>query len=228
MLYLLLLTSMARTWLILTAVCAIRETKDLSGDRETTIQPIEIAGTYTSIDIHRTIDARFELLRDSKSNSDAEREGVRAELHGGRFPFDEKKKHAMEQRAIIEFVCDKDRTGLEGLEDDKEEDHGKDDKDNKGDKEDKGDNDKQEDGKAGRLRPREDGEEDEHDKKSLRFLSYKVEDTDKDKKVHTLRLEWRTKYACEDAPDDVASSHWGFFTWLIIMYVLPPHPCKAA
>ena len=35
----------------------------------------------------------------------------------------------------------------------------------------------------------------------------------------TLRLQWDTKYACEDARDkeNSGNGHWGFFTWLIIM-----------
>jgi hypothetical protein len=175
------------------------------------------------------IDPKFELLRDSKSHSDSEREGLRAELHGGRFPFDDS-KNGQEQQAIIEFVCDKDRTGLEGSEDgEKNTDDGKDDKDDggkKGDDKDDGgkkgdekdDDGKKKEDKEERLRRREDDKKD-GDKKSLRFLSYKVEDGKKDKKdtIKTLRLEWRTKHACEDAPDDTASSHWGFFTWTFIM-----------
>jgi hypothetical protein len=161
----------------------------------------------------RDIDAKFELLRNSKSNSDASREGVRAILNGGRHPFNDKKE-GIDQRAIIEFVCDKERTGLEGDEKDggEHEDEGADD-DKKDD--DKKDDDKKEE----KLRRREEGgkgkcEESDH---SLRFCGYEEETEDKDKKVETLRLEWRTKYACEDAPADERSSHWGFFGWFFIM-----------
>jgi hypothetical protein len=46
-----------------------------------------------------------------------------------------------------------------------------------------------------------------------------------------LRLDWRTKYACPTTVDDTPSKekdpdttkpttkHWGFLTWLIIMYL---------
>ena len=106
----------------------------------------------------------------------------------------------MDQMAIIEFVCDKERTGLEG---DEKDDRDKDEDDTEDEK----------------FRRRE--EEDETDSpkgKSLKFNSYKEEKLDK-KTVGVLRLEWRTKYACEDASGGLgeSSGRWGFFTWFIIM-----------
>jgi hypothetical protein len=145
----------------------------------------------------RSIDAKFELLRNSQSNSDLGREGIRAILHGGRFPFEDKKE-GRNQRAIIEFVCDKEKTGLEG-----------DEKDN-GDMEDDKDDDKKEkdgDKKEEKLRRREESSEGkcEESDSSLRFCGYRTEEDGKDK-VQTLRLEWRTKYACEDAPAATGAS----------------------
>lgn len=196
-----------------TRVCGLREIIDLNSENSSMITPIDIAGTYKT-QTGREIDAKFELLRNSKSNSDAGREGVRAELHGGRLPFDDK-KNGVNQRAIIEFVCDKERTGLEGDEKDNTE-HEDDPKD--GDKD--GDKDKDKDGgkKEEKLRRRDDGkgkcEDSDH---SLRFCGYEKEIPSQDTTVQTLRLEWRTKYACEDAPADDKSSHWGFFGWFFIM-----------
>ena len=49
----------------------------------------------------------------------------------------------------------------------------------------------------------------------IKFMSWEDEGDEK-----ALRLEWHTKYACEDAVDgnDKSSSgHWGFFTWFILM-----------
>ena len=74
------------------------------------------------------------------------------------------------------FICDRDKTGLEGQ--------------------------KRDDGT---------GKEDE---KSLKYIDYENE--------VSLKLEWRTKYACEQQQDGGGSdvdggSHWGFFTWCIIM-----------
>lgn len=184
----------------------------LDSEKNSTITPIDIAGTYKT-QTGREIDAKFELLRNSKSNSDAGREGVRAELHGGRFPFDDK-KNGVNQRAIVEFVCDKERTGLEG--DEKDDRTGEDDpKDGDKDKKEKDGDDKKEE----KLRRREDAgkgkcEDNDH---SLRFCGYQEEKPAKDTSVKTLRLEWRTKYACEDAPVDQGSAHWGFFGWFFIM-----------
>jgi hypothetical protein len=130
-------------------------------------------------------------------------------LNGGRFPFDDKKS-GIDQRAIIEFVCDKKRTGLEG-----------DEKDN-GDKEDDKDDDdkeKDDDKTEEKLRRREESSKGkcEDSDASLRFCGYEQEDGAKDNKVQTLRLEWRTEYACEDAPPADGGSHWGFFGWFFIM-----------
>ncbi|KAF1996364.1 hypothetical protein P154DRAFT_416157, partial [Amniculicola lignicola CBS 123094] len=213
-----------------TRICAIRETTSMDDDNNTvTINPIEIAGTYKSYN-NRAIDARFFPLSSSKSHSDVDREGIRAELHGGRFPFDDKKR-GTDQMAIIEFVCDSERTGLEGEEEDtgeKEPDSG-DDKNDGGKKDDdKKDDDKKEGDdkkKEGRssLSTRE-AKCEGSDKKSLRFCGYQLEDVGdkKDKQVKVLRLEWRTKWACKNAPRDAdnGSSHWGFFTWFIIILFL--------
>ncbi|KAF2124664.1 autophagy protein-like protein Atg27 [Dothidotthia symphoricarpi CBS 119687] len=196
-------------------VCAIRENVDLSMEGNSTFTPIDIAGTYKT-QTGRELEAKFERLRSSKSNSDAGREGVRVELHGGRLPFDDK-KNGLDQRAIVEFVCDKERTGLEG----DEKDDGEHESDPKDD--DKGGDDKKGDGKKEeKLRRREDGgkgkcEDNDH---SLRFCGYEEESIAKDKNVKTLRLEWRTQYACEDAPAEDAGSHWGFFGWFFIIVFL--------
>jgi hypothetical protein len=210
-------------------VCGIRENIDLSSDNNSTITPIDIAGTY-KMHTGRDIDAKFELLSESKSHSDSKREGLRATLNGGRFPFDDSKK-GVNQRAIVEFVCDKERSGLEHDEKDNspqedgdkkngdKKDDGKDDKDDKDDKEKNGD-DKKED--KLRRRDEENNNECEDNDHSLRFCGYKLETEKKEVKVQTLRLQWRTKYACEDAPPVDGGSHWGFFGWFFIMYVFPP------
>lgn len=49
----------------------------------------------------------------------------------------------------------------------------------------------------------------------LKLLSWEDEEN-----IKVLRLEWTTKYACEDSKDGgngSSSGHWGFFTWFIIM-----------
>jgi hypothetical protein len=133
---------------------------------------------------------------------------LRAILNGGRFPFDDK-KDGINQRAIIEFVCDKERTGLEGTEKD----------DGEHEDDDKKDGDKKDEKKEDTLRRREESAKGkcEDNDNSLRFCGYDFEEESKDKKVRTLRLEWRTQLACEDAPTADGGSHWGFFGWFFIM-----------
>jgi hypothetical protein len=76
-------------------------------------------------------------------------------------------------------------------------------------------------------------EEDTSKTPSLYFEDYDTTGKAED----VLTLIWRTKYACEDAKqekDAEKKSHWGFFTWFIIMYVsyrlgptVPPPAGKA-
>ncbi|KAF9734464.1 hypothetical protein PMIN02_004697 [Paraphaeosphaeria minitans] len=197
-------------------VCGVRVLHDIYEDENDTISAVDIAGTYTMQNGPNAIlDPTYGLLRDLKSNSDAPREGVRVELHGGRHPFDSKKE-GVKQRAIIDFVCDREREGDEGAEKDTnqhEEEPKKDEDEKKGE-----DGDKKEEKKLSRR----DGEkgECEDSKASLRFCGYEDEKTDNDDKVKSLRLEWRTKYACEDAPAPDGGKSWGFFTWFIIIFFL--------
>jgi len=67
------------------------------------------------------------------------------------------------------------------------------------------------------------GDADDHDEEdvskenSLTFVSYgPVEGREN---MEVLRLDWRTKYACEDFEDDADGKKggWGFFTWFILM-----------
>lgn len=54
---------------------------------------------------------------------------------------------------------------------------------------------------------------------SLQFVSYgQVEGKSN---MEVLRLNWKTKYACEAyaESDEAKKSGWGFFTWFILMYV---------
>lgn len=64
---------------------------------------IPIAGEYSATH-GRSMDPKFTRLRDSASSADADDEGVRVELHGGKFPNE---KSGTAQKAIIEFVCDR-------------------------------------------------------------------------------------------------------------------------
>ena len=66
--------------------------------------------------------------------------------------------------------------------------------------------------------------------KGLTYKSFKIErgtDKDPDDDYEVLRVEWTTKFACRNVSDGQTSSgtHWGFFTWFIIMYVFPVSSC---
>lgn len=128
---------------------------------------------------------------------------MRIIFNGGKFPPNDKEGKA--QKAIVEMVCDHNRTGLEGDEEDKRPTEDK-----------------------RRKRDESASEENGGDEKdtpsdpSLTLVSYKTEDN-----VGVLRLNWRTKYACERDTDNDNDNDgdlpkkggWGFFTWFLIMYV---------
>ncbi|KAL1962406.1 hypothetical protein VTN77DRAFT_9745 [Rasamsonia byssochlamydoides] len=150
-----------------------------------------------------------EVTRLKKQDPDAE--GLLVKLAGGEYREDPKSKKK-DAAAVIEFKCDPDRSGLEGLEDvaDSEEKRRRrrdEDGEDGGDKKDGGDE-------------KDDGDE-KNDNRSLQFKSFKLVDD-----TYILRLDWRTRYACENYVRDNPKSggHWGFFTWLIIIVFL----CAAA
>lgn len=186
-----------------TRICGIESDYNPIEDKEIIRSVIPIAGEFSTTH-GRPLDPVFERLKGSKSHGDSKREGLRATLNGGRFPFDE--RSGKQQRAIIEFICDKDVTGNEGF--DKDED------------------------KVKRVAKKEKGDDDEDDEphklpdpdkgQSLQFVSYKDEG-EEDEETGTLRLSWKTKYACEGAADEPkepkkgSKGSWGFFTWFLIM-----------
>lgn len=134
------------------------------------------------------MNAKWELLKKSKSNEDSTKEGLLLEINGGFKKVDGKPRA---QKAFIEFLCDKSRTGLEHLpnpEDPYEEVKDK--------------------------RAEGDAEEDDG-QPSLEFVRYDTDAPD----VDVLRLRWRTQHACENAIPP--TEHWGLFTWFLIMYVPP-------
>jgi len=145
---------------------------------------------------------------------DAERQGLLVKLSGGEYLEDHEKKKK-DTAALIEFQCDPDKSGLEGLEDSETSDAAANRRrsqleatsdDNTGDDKD-GDN-------------HDDGS---NPSRSLQFKSFKLVDD-----TYILRLDWKTRYACDDylknRKDSSPSGHWGFFTWLIIILFL----CTAA
>lgn len=114
---------------------------------------------------------------------DENMQGVRVELGGGEYTGDHNDEKAKDASAQIDFQCDPDRSGLEGLNT----------RDDPKERRDEGDS----------TRGR-----------SLEFKSFDLTDDDK----YLLKLEWKTRYACDDYQRGKnGSSGWGFFTWLIII-----------
>jgi len=203
----------------------ITRKKDVETDEQcpagTQICGIEriLNGFHRSIPIAEgRVDADFVRLRSSDSNAEVDKEGLRAVLTGTTYK-------GRKQKAIIEFLCDPDRVGDEGAkakepsDDEEKRRRRREEKEgtsgDEGEDDDKGDGDDKDDG--GEKKPQGDA--------SLRFIRYDTpEGSDKDKDTYdTLRLEWRTKYACEGigkGGDGEKGSHWGFFTWFIIILFL--------
>ncbi|KAL9087368.1 MAG: hypothetical protein Q9165_006665 [Trypethelium subeluteriae] len=211
---------------MLSTVCGIEYAYNSAKGTESIEEVIPIAGDFT-LAHGLPLDPKYKRLKTSESHSDADKEGVRITLHGGRYPNN---RTGTRQKLILEMLCDRNRTGLEGdlgdgrvplqdnsrtlaareySEDDDNEGQGPDDG---GDDEDDGDG----------------GDEEDQDKdRSLRYINYGSEGDGKDE-VGVLRLEWRTKWACEGMADqndggtdddggEDKNSHWGFFTWFIIV-----------
>lgn len=131
--------------------------------------------------------------------TDSDKEGLQIELNGGSYG-------GKKQKAVILFTCDKERTGNEGT--------------------------KITDDSTKKLRSRDDKDDDKKksgdevdNPNSLTFVSYGT--VEGKEATDVLRLNWRTKYACEDFEGDdddddkgaAKKSSWGFFTWLILLLV---------
>lgn len=191
-----------------TRICA-KEYDYPQGSQGFVKRVIGIAGEYTGSD-GRGLNPKYTRLKGSAANSD-DKEGVIVELHGGKYP---NQKSGTAQKAIIEFLCDKDVTGNEGF--------GKDAVKVTSTLEATATSVAQ----YGSMQRREDDDDepslpDLDEYKNLKFLSYKREGD-----IDVLRLRWKTKFACEgardnpDPEDEDKSSGWGFFTWFIIVVFL--------
>jgi len=180
-------------------VCAI-ERFIKAPDIDTIQDAFSIAGDLADYG-GKSLDPKWQLLKESTSHEDSKKDGILLEVFGG---WNDVKVEGKEinkpQKAIVEFLCDKTRNGDENLynPEDKYESEA--------------------------VKRAEDGEkkEGEEDKTpSLEYVDYnQAGETD------VLRLRWRTKFACEDAKgekDAEKGASWGFFTWFILMYVFPSH-----
>ncbi len=118
---------------------------------------------------------------------DPETEGVRIKLAGGEFRGDDDEGKKKGAAAVIDFTCDPDRSGLEGLVT----------------KEDSADADE-------KKRRRQE----ESKKHSLQFKSFELED---DTYVLKLDWRTRYACDDYQRGKQNNSNSWGFFTWMIIM-----------
>ena len=169
--------------LTLSVVCAIQYRLDEDGEpEEKPFGVIPIAGQYPTTNGGK-LDVQYTRLKTSSSHSDSQQEGLRMEMHGGKY---EKRK----QKAVIELLCSKNGDGATERRD-----------------EDEGSGDEKttlkesvDDGQGGRIK----------------LISY--EDVEG---VDVLRLQWNTKYACEniESENPKESGGWGFFSWFFFMYV---------
>lgn len=189
-------------YVYVSAVCAIRRLINTFENSTSFEDAIPIAGKFT---LHggTELDPEITRLKTSSSASDREKEGFRLALQGPKYPD----KNGQKQKAVIEFLCsdkaEEKKAMKRGLTARKDED------DEDGEEDHSASGEIADDGHGG----------------TVKYIDYSMVGESK-----VLSLEWRTKYACEDAAkkggDDKASSsgHWGVFTWFIIMSVLPFPP----
>ncbi|KAG6034017.1 hypothetical protein E4U41_006712, partial [Claviceps citrina] len=201
-----------------TRVCAIQRL--IQGDTDVVETVTAISGALEKVG-----GSQFEYeatrLNGSDSNSDAHKEGLRLVLKGGKHPLDAPVKERRDQKAIVEFLCDA-KEGTEGEWEDSEDKYSQEKLRRRDDKRD--------DGKKGDDDNGQDKSFPEHQlKKEDAALIWESYGPEKDADV--LRLTWHTKYACEkrdgngddkNKGDDGgdASTHWGFFTWFVVLVFL--------
>ena len=161
---------------------------DPDDEKESTVESvIPIAGG--ALGSGKSTEPKYKRLKADGGDE----EGLQMELHGEKYG-------QKNQMAIIEFQCAPELSGNEGFEILEK---------------------KTDTSAATRSFTSEAKDNDDEDvkdvEKSLQFVSY----SERDEKTDLLRLNWKTKYACEDFEEDddsgSKSSHWGVFTWFIIL-----------
>ncbi|KAL1895282.1 type II membrane protein [Sporothrix stenoceras] len=188
--------------------CAIKRLRAADGTTSIT-QVIPLAGNLADQG-GGSLDHKATRLKTADSHADAQQEGVRLVLQGGRYPLDGAVKDRQNQRVIVELLCDKEREGTEGewLVGEYE---GSSYTGSVNETLKKNGFSTREDHPGERQLTRE-GED-----PALVFGGYEIHDADGT--FGTLRLTWYTKYACESIADG-RRDHWGFFTWFVILVFL--------
>ncbi|KAK5632441.1 hypothetical protein RRF57_008155 [Xylaria bambusicola] len=205
-------------------VCAIKRLINPAEKVDTIRYAFPLAGELA---IHGGSTLDPEIARLSKVDPDSGKQGLRVTLKGGYYDGDNHVRR--KQQTVIDFVCNKDLDGSEGEHDTEDKyEPNKDPVEARVEDESNGDEDK-------------DGDESTPPKEvqlgmdknpSLVFDRYGPSDTDTN--VDVLHLTWSSKYVCESEADDgkkggddkgddgdgegkKPSSHWGAFTWIIVL-----------
>jgi hypothetical protein len=164
-------------------VCGIQHTiKSLEGADEledyiTEVRPI--AGELRDFG-GGNLEAKYTRLKDSELEQDAGKEGLRIELNGGIYA---KRK----QKAVVEFLCDPDRTGTET---------------------DLDPEDKYEGGEENIIKG--------NPSLTIIGFEHEVPGTEVDILRLKWRTKYACENQ-KDKDDGAKSGHWGFFTWFLIM-----------
>jgi len=136
-----------------------------------------------------TLDTKWERLKSSTAAGDKDKEGLRGTFHGGSHSTGGKKK---KQAAVIELLCDHDRTGLEGVK------------------------------LFGSEKSKRDGDKAAEDLPSLTFVSYITANENEDVLHMTWKTKHACEdnFSKGGGGSSSPSAHWGFFTWLLIIIFL--------
>jgi len=181
-------------------VCQIKHHFDAEKKSSTVEEVIPIAG---DLEKHGGGQFKWDATR-LKTEGEGKSEGVKLTLKGGVY-------EQREQRAVVEFRCKKGTSGLDG-EWESEDEYTKAKRE-----EDKKDGDKKDEDK------KKEGDSTGFPEKQLKKDNAALiwEGYTREGNVDTLFLTWHTEHACDkavqDNPPADESSHWGFFTWLIIL-----------
>ena len=199
-------------------VCAIKHRWDPKTDKSETDQVIPIVVEHA--DKPFAWEAKRLPADEDAQKKDAKKEGLRLTLQGSTY-------QQRAQRTVVEFRCNPDLAGTEGeWESPDEYVPGKEDGGKKNSRrEEKGGDDKGKGDEGDESTPEQQRKK---DGAALVWGGYKREKDDKGGDMDTLYLTWNTKYACDAAVDqpvpEQESNHWGFFTWIVILYVPPIFP----
>ncbi|KAL5625296.1 hypothetical protein BROUX41_005356 [Berkeleyomyces rouxiae] len=146
----------------------------------------------------------FEYTTARLNSQEEGAEGFLMTLPGGVFPLDVPHKEQFPKKTVIRFLCDTEKSGIEGewkaeveyvntTSSDKTQ--------------------------STMMRSKRDGDQGAekqfvNDGAALIFDNYKNEGADV---TGTLHLTWKSKHACRSVPQSDGTQGWGFFTWFIIL-----------